>query len=224
MKLEWDKTGERLFEMGVSNGVIYKRDADGNYKGGAEVWNGLTSVTESPDGAEPTDLYADNIKYASFRSAETFGATVEAYMYPESFTECDGTATIAPGVYAGQQARKPFGFSYKSVAGSDATADNPDNYKIHLLYGLTASPSDKGYETINDSPDAITFSWEIESTPVAMTGHKPVSSITIDSTKVTDKTKLAALEAILYGSDTQEAYLPLPDEVAELMKATELSL
>lgn len=214
-RLEWDKTGERNYEMGVSKGVLYKHDETGAYKGGAVVWNGLTGVTESPEGAEPTDLYADNIKYASFRSAETYNSTIEAYSYPAEFAECDGSVELAPGVYAGQQKRVPFGFSYQTVVGNDASTDSDKDYKIHLVYGLTASPSDKGYETINDSPDAITFSWETESTPVNIQGHKPVSTITIDST-VVDKTKLASLEEKLYGTTEGEAYLPLPDEIVQI--------
>ncbi len=212
--LEWDKSGERLYEMGVSRGVLYQQSAQGTYPKGV-VWNGLTQVNESPDGAEPTDLWADNIKYATLRSAETFKATVEAYMYPDEFAECDGSGVPTDGLYLGQQQRKTFGLCYRTEVGSDTNTDTTNTYKLHLIYGCTASPSDKGYETINDSPDAITFSWEIDTVPVAATGYKPVSSIVIDSTKV-DATKLATLEAILYGTAGTpgvDARLPLPDEV-----------
>lgn len=208
-KIEWDATGARLYETGVDHGVLYVQDTNGYGEGVA--WNGLTSVTESPDGAEPTDLWADNIKYASMRSAETFGGTIEAYTYPEEFNECDGNLAVADGVYAGQQGRKSFGFCYRTKLGNDV-AGSDYGYKLHLVYGATASPSEKGYETINDSPDAITFSWEFETTPVNMTGGKPTSVLVIDSTKA-DATKLAALEDILYGSSNAAARLPLPDEV-----------
>lgn len=211
--IKWDATGARLYETGVDRGVLYVQGTNGYGEGVA--WNGLTSVSESPDGAEPTDLWADNIKYASMRSAETFGGTIEAYTYPEEFNECDGNLTIATGVYAGQQGRKSFGLCYRTKLGNDV-AGSDFGYKLHLVYGCTASPSEKSYETINDSPDAITFSWEFETTPVNMTGGKPTSVIVIDSTKV-DATKLATLEGILYGSSaagsTTAARLPLPDEV-----------
>lgn len=211
--INWDATGARLYETGVDRGVLYVQGTNGYGEGVA--WNGLTSVSESPDGAEPTDLWADNIKYASMRSAETFGGTIEAYTYPEEFNECDGNLTIATGVYAGQQGRKSFGLCYRTKLGNDV-AGSDFGYKLHLVYGCTASPSEKSYETINDSPDAITFSWEFETTPVNMTGGKPTSVIVIDSTKV-DATKLATLEGILYGSSaagsSTAARLPLPDEV-----------
>lgn len=215
--LEWDKTGERLFEAGVDHGVLYVQKADGTYDHGV-VWNGLTSVSESPEGAEPNDIYADNIKYATLRSAETFGATIEAYTYPDEFAECDGSYAVSDGVYLGQQSRKPFGFSYRTKIGSDTNSEIDAGYKLHLIYSATASPSEKSYESINDSPDAITFSWEITTTPVAVTGHKPTSTITIDSTKA-DATKLKALEDMLYGTLSEEATLPTPDEVIELFSS-----
>lgn len=214
MKLVWDKTGEKLYETGVDHGVLYPIQADGAYSKGV-VWNGLTAVTESPSGAEASPIYADNIKYVNLVSAEEFGATVEAYMYPEEFGECDGSAEIAPGVFIGQQKRKTFGLSYRTLIGNDV--DNTDHgYKLHLIYGALASPSEKGYSTVNDSPEAITFSWELSTTPVAVSGFKPTASLTIDSTKV-DADKLAALEEILYGSDDVEARLPLPEEIMTLM-------
>ncbi len=212
-KLVWDNTGERFYETGVKNGVLYPQ-VSGAYPKGV-VWNGLTAVTESPSGAEATPLYADDIKYLNLMSNEEFGGTIEAYTYPDEFAECDGSAALATGVYIGQQARKAFGFSYRTVLGNDV--DNNDyGYKLHLVYGALAAPSEKAYATINDSPEAITFSWEFTTTPVNVTGFKPTASITIDSTKV-DAEKLAALEAILYGTESEEARLPLPDEVAELM-------
>lgn len=207
--ITWDTTGTRLYETGVDHGVLYVQDGNGYGEGVA--WNGLTSISESPDGAEPTDLWADNIKYASMRSAETFGGTIEAYTYPDEFNQCDGNLEMADGLYAGQQTRKSFGLCYRTKIGNDV--DGSDHgYKLHLVYGCTASPSEKSYETVNDSPDAITFSWEFETTPVNMTGGKPTATLVIDSTKA-DSTKLAALEAKLYGSTTAAARLPLPDEV-----------
>lgn len=212
-KLVWDQTGERLYETGVKNGVLYVQEGGAYPKGVA--WNGLTAVTESPSGAEATPLYADDIKYLNLMSAEEFGATVEAYTYPDEFAACDGSAALATGVYIGQQARKTFGLSYRTVIGNDVE-NNDYGYKLHLIYGALAAPSEKGYATINDSPEAITFSWEITTTPVNVTGFKPTASVTIDSTKV-DAGKLAELEAILYGSESEEARLPLPDEIAEIM-------
>ena len=214
-KIVWDQTGEKLYETGVKNGVLYPQAEGGTYPKGV-AWNGLTAVTESPSGAEATALYADDIKYLNLVSAEEFGATIEAYMYPKEFEECDGTAEIAPGVSIGQQARKTFGMSYKTTLGNDV--DNNDfGYKLHIIYGALASPSEKGYATINDSPEAITFSWEVKTTPVAVKGFKPTASIVIDSTKVKAE-KLKALEDILYGTTDVEPRLPLPDEIAELMK------
>lgn len=222
-KIVWDKIGERFYETGVNQGVLYLRAEDGTYPSGV-AWNGLISVTESPSGAEPTPMYADNIKYLNLLSAEEFGATIEAYTYPDEFAQCDGSAEIAPGVMIGQQNRKVFGLSYKTALGNDV--DGTDyGYKLHLIYGALAAPSEKGYSTINDSPEAITFSWEITTTPVSVRGYalepgfKPTASITIDSTKA-DPTKLADLEEILYGNELSEARLPLPDEVATLMKTS----
>lgn len=214
-KIVWDQTGERLYETGVKNGVLYVQEG-GLYPKGV-AWNGLTAVTESPSGAEPTALYADDTKYVNLVSAEEFGATVEAYTYPDEFAECDGSASIANGVYIGQQNRKTFGLSYKTTVGNDVDSNNY-GYKLHLIYGAIASPSEKSYSTINDSPDAIAFSWEISTTPVNVTGHKPTALLTIDSTKV-DAGKLAQLEAILYGSAEAEARLPLPDEIASIFTA-----
>lgn len=212
-KIVWDQTGERLYETGVKMGVLYPQEAGAYPKGVA--WNGLTAVTESPSGAEATALYADDIKYLNLMSNEEFGATIEAYMYPDEFAACDGSASIATGVYVGQQKRKAFGLCYRTVLGNDVDS-NDYGYKLHLIYGALAAPSEKGYATINDSPEAITFSWEVSTTPVAVTGFKPTACVTIDSTKC-DATKLAALEAILYGSESEEARLPLPDEVAQIM-------
>ena len=213
-KLTWDDTGKRLYETGVKQGVLYLLDEHGAYKN-AVAWNGLTAVTESPSGAEATALYADDIKYLSLMSAEEFGATIEAYTYPEEFAQCDGSASLATGVYIGQQARKTFGMCYKTTLGNDVEG-NDYGYKLHIIYGAKASPSEKAYATINDSPEAITFSWEITTTPVNVAGFKPTASIVIDSTKA-DPTCLAALEAKLYGGDSTEAMLPLPDEVKTLM-------
>lgn len=212
-KIVWDQTGERLYETGVKNGVLYVQE-NGTYPKGV-AWNGLTAVTESPSGAEPTALYADDTKYVNLVSAEEFGATVEAYTYPDEFAECDGSASIADGVYIGQQNRKTFGLSYKTTVGNDVNNNN-HGYKLHLIYGAVASPSEKSYSTINDSPDAITFSWEISTTPVNVTGHKPTALLTIDSTKV-DPVKLAKLEAVLYGSSEADARLPLPDEIVSIL-------
>ena len=215
-KLVWDQTGERFYETGVKQGVLYLQGTGGTYPKGV-AWNGLTAVTESPSGAEATPIYADDIKYLNLVSAEEFGATIEAYTYPDEFAQCDGSAEIAAGVMIGQQSRKIFGLSYKTTLGND-TDGNDYGYKLHIIYGALAAPSEKGYATINDSPEAITFSWEVTTTPVSVTGFKPTASITIDSTKV-DDTKLAALEAILYGGTETEARLPLPDEIAALFAA-----
>ena len=213
-KIVWDAVGEHTFETGVRNGVLYLKDAQGAYSTGV-AWNGLTSVSESPEGAEATDLYADDIKYLTLMSAENFKATIEAYTYPVEFEECDGSATIAKGVVIGQQSRKPFGLCYRTAIGND-TDGNEHGYKLHIVYGCQASPSEKQYSTINDSPEAITFSWEVNTTPVNVTGKKPTATLIIDSTKA-DKAKLTALEAILYGSESTEPRLPLPDEIATLM-------
>ena len=214
--LTWDGSGERLYETGVDRGVLYVMSTGGTYGTGV-AWNGLTGVTESPSGAEETALYADNIKYVSLYSAEEFGATIEAYTYPDEFAECDGSAELATGVTVGQQSRKTFGLCYRTLLGND-TDGQSHGYKLHLIYGATASPSEKAYATVNDSPEAITFSWEITTTPVNVTGMSPTASITIDSTKA-DPTCLAALEAKLYGSTEPSGTptLPLPDEVKTLM-------
>ena len=221
-RLKWDQTGERFYETGVKNGVLYI-PTGGVYSKGV-AWNGLTAVTESPSGAEATPLYADDIKYLNLISTEEFGATIEAYTYPDEFAECDGSAELATGVYIGQQPRKTFGLCYKTTLGNDEDG-NSYGYKLHLIYGAKAAPTEKAYATINDSPEAITFSWELTTTPVEVKNAKPTASITIDSTKV-DPGKLAALEDILYGkdattgqtpSDAVEPSLPLPDKIAELM-------
>lgn len=211
-KIIWDNTGDRLFETGVKNCVLYVQK-NGKYETGV-AWNGITAVTESPEGAEATPLYADDIKYLNLISAEELKATIEAYMYPEEFEQCDGSASLATGVTIGQQSRSPFGLCYKTVLGND-TAGNDYGYKLHILYGATAAPSEKAYATINDSPEAITFSWELTTTPVAVTGHKPTSLITIDSTKV-DAVKMALLEDKLYGTEEEEPTLPSPDEIAAI--------
>ena len=212
-KLTWDASGERLYETGVKQGVLYVMD--NNVYGNGVAWNGLTAITESPSGAESTPLYADDIKYLDLRSTEEFGATIEAYTYPDEFAACDGSASLADGVSIGQQARKMFGLCYRTTVGND-TDGTDHGYKLHLIYGATASPSEKAYETINDSPEAITFSWEITTTPVSVTGFKPTASITIDSTKA-DPACLAALEEKLYGGESTEPTLPLPDEVKTIM-------
>lgn len=213
-KLVWDQTGERLYETGVRNGVLYVQDDKGAYPMGV-AWNGLTAVTESPSGAEATALYADDIKYLNLISAEEFGATVEAYTYPDEFAECDGSKQVVEGVSFGQQTRKKFGLCYRTSLGNDVLG-NDYGYKLHIIYGATASPSEKAYATINDSPEAITFSWELTTEPVSVTGFKPTATVVIDSTKV-DKEKLAALEDILYGGADTEARLPMPDEIVTLM-------
>lgn len=225
-KLVWDEAEDRLYETGVNNAVLYTDtdDEDGAYKK-ATAWNGITAVTESPEGAEANDQYADNIKYLSLRSAENFKATIEAFMYPDEFAECDGMAEIVPGVMIGQQNRKRFGLAYKTILGNAVDYDG-HGYKLHLIYGCTVSPSEKAYQTVNDSPEAITFSWEIDTVPVNVTvngvSYKPTASITIDSTKFTTeaaKAKLAALEDKLFGSSTTEAYLPMPSEVYSTLTA-----
>ena len=212
-KLVWDQTGERLYETGVRNGVLYVQDG-GIYPKGV-AWNGLTAVTESPSGAEATALYADDIKYLNLMSNEEFGATIEAYTYPDEFAECDGSAALVAGVMLGQQKRKTFGLCYRTALGND-TEGSDYGYKLHIIYGALAAPSEKAYATINDSPEAITFSWDVSTTPVEVEGYKPTASITIDSTKV-DAAQLAALEAVLYGSEDAEARLPLPGEIKTLM-------
>lgn len=216
-KLVWDQVGERLYETGTDHGVVYPQNASGAYLGGV-AWNGLTSVSENPTGAEATDLYADNIKYLSIRSKEEFGATIEAYTYPDEFAVLDGSAELADGVRIGQQTRKAFGFCYRSRVGNDIQFEDY-GYKLHLLYGCTVSPSSRQYQTINDSPEAITFSWEMTTTPVAVTGYKPTSTLTIDSSKFTGAkaANLTALENVLYGTADTEPRLPLPDEVLSIL-------
>lgn len=213
-KLVWDETGNRFYETGVSNGVLYPIQSDGKYSKGV-AWNGLTGVTESPSGAEVTAIYADNIKYLNLMSAEEFGCTIEAYTYPDEFAECDGSADIAAGVSIGQQKRKTFGFCYKTLVGDDVNGTDY-GYKLHMVYGCLASPSEKGYATVNDSPEAITFSWEVSTTPINVSGFKPTALVTVDSNKV-DSEKLKALEDALYGSASKEAYLPFPEEIITLV-------
>lgn len=219
-KLVWDQTGERVYETGVSKGVLYPMNSSGAYPAGV-AWNGLTSVSESPEGADIEDIYADNIKYLSLQAAETFGATIEAYTYPDEFALCDGSVEVATGVMIGQQPRKTFGLCYRTEVGNDVL-NEAYGYKLHLIYGCKAQPSEKSYETINDSPEAIQFSWEVKTTPVNVTGQKATSCLIIDSTKV-DATKLAALENVLYGTDASgnvegtTARLPLPDEVVSII-------
>ena len=215
-KIVWDKTGERFYETGVDHAVLYPISAAGLYNKGVP-WNGITAITESPSGAEPNNLYADNIKYLVLVGAEDFGLTIEAYTYPDEWEECDGSAEIAPGVIAGQQNRKVFGLSYRTKLGNDV--DGQDHgYKLHLVYGGLASPSERGYQTVNDSPEPINPSWEVTTTPVDVPGFKPTARLIITSTKA-DPAKLKALEDILYGTDTEEPRLPLPEEVIELLKS-----
>lgn len=215
-KIVWDKTGERFYETGVDHAVLYPISAAGLYNGGV-AWNGITAINESPSGAEPNNLYADNIKYLVLVGAEDFGLTIEAYTYPDEWEQCDGSAEIAPGVLAGQQNRKIFGLSYRTKLGNDV--DGQDHgYKLHLVYGGLASPSERGYQTVNDSPEPINPSWEVTTTPVDVPGFKPTARLIITSTKA-DPAKLAALETILYGSEEAEPRLPLPGEVIELLKA-----
>lgn len=215
-EIVWDKTGEKLYETGVDHGVHYKVDDTGAYTHGV-AWNGLVNVNETPSGAESNPQYADNIKYLNLLSAEEFGATVEAFTYPDQFADCDGSAEIAKGARIGQQSRKTFGLSYRTLIGNDVDGQE-HGYKLHLIYGAQVSPSEKGYGTVNDSPEAITFSWELTTTPVNVTGYKPTASVEIDSTK-TDSAKLKTLEDILYGrgSGNTEPRMPLPDEVATIL-------
>lgn len=213
--LVWDEIGERTYETGVDHGVLYIPDVAGVYATGV-AWNGLTTVTESPSGAEANAQFADNIKYLNLISAEEFGATVEAFTYPPEFAQFDGLAVPQPGVVVGQQPRKMFGLSYRSRLGNDVEGDT-FGYKLHLVYGAVASPSEKAYNTINDSPEAITFSWEVSTTPVPVTGFAPTSLIVVDST-IVDPDELAALEELLYG-DTVAAKLPTPDEVIAIFAA-----
>jgi len=212
-RITWDDIGERLYETGINQGVLYPRATNGNYPSGV-AWNGLISITESPSGAEATPIYADNIKYLNLISAEEFAATIEAYTYPEEFAACDGSAQIAPGVFAAQQSRQTFGLAYKTIIGNDTETDK-FGYKLHLIYGALAAPSEKAYSTVNDSPEAITFSWEVSTTPVPVPGFKATASLVIDSTKV-NAMDLATLEDILYGTTLNEPRLPLPEEIISL--------
>lgn len=214
-KLVFNNVGERLFETGVKNGVLYVMGDDGAYENGV-VWNGLTAVTESPSGAETTPLYADDVKYVVIYAAEEFGATVEAYTYPEEFEQCDGSAAISEGITIGQQTRKSFGMCYKTSVGNDVQGQDY-GYKIHIIYGAKAAPSEKSYSTINDSPEAVTFSWELSTVPVPVEGHNPTATMVIDSTRVPAE-KMALIEAKLYGTEEAEATLPLPNEILALIK------
>lgn len=215
-KIVWDEVGSRLYETGVDHGVLYPIQEDGKFTK-AVAWNGLSAINESPSGAEATAIYADNFKYLNLISAEDFSATIEAYTYPDEFTECDGSATIAKGVVVGQQARKTFGLCYRTMLGNDEK--NTDyGYKLHLIYGCTAAPSAKNYSTISDSPSAITFSWEAKTTPIPVAGHKPAATLVIDSTKVS-KENMAKLEDALYGTSSTEGKLLTPDEVVALIGA-----
>jgi hypothetical protein len=219
-KLTWDDSGKRLYETGVEKGVLYPIQTGGVYTKGV-AWNGLTGVTESPSGAEANPIYADNIKYLNLISTEQFGAKIEAYTYPEEFAACDGSLDIGTGVSIGQQKRVMFGLSYKTAIGNDIDGAE-HGYKLHLIYGAMATPSERAYATVNDKPDAITFSWDVTTTPVSVTGFKPTASLTIDSTKV-DPTKLAALELILYGNTGVDPRLPLPDEITSIITGTSIS-
>lgn len=213
-KLVWDESGKRLYETGVEKGVLYVQGENGQYQNGV-AWNGLTAVTESPSGAEPTALYADDIKYLELFSAEEFGATIEAYTYPAEFEACDGSASLGEGVTIGQQDRKAFGLCYRTIVGNDVKG-NENGYKLHLIYGAKAKPSEKAYATVNDSPEAVTFSWEVTTTPVNVAGFKPTASVTIDSTKIQPE-KLKLIEDKLYGTASEEATLPLPDEIKQII-------
>lgn len=217
-KLTWDATGERYFEMGVSKGVLFVMGSAGTYGAGV-AWNGLSTITESPEGAEPSDIWADNIKYATLRSTETFSGTIEAYTYPDEFNACNGEATLVEGATMGQQSRATFGLCYRTEIGSDTASDGTAGYKLHFLYGLTASPSEKAYASINDSPEAIAFSWEVSSTPVTVTsisGAKPTSTVVVDS-RTADSTKLRELEKMVYGDTATTSKLPTPDEIYTLL-------
>lgn len=216
--LTWDATGERYFEMGVSKGVLFVMGSAGTYGEGV-AWNGLSTITESPEGAEPSDIWADNIKYATLRSTETFSGTIEAYTYPDEFNACNGEATLVEGATMGQQSRATFGLCYRTEIGSDTASDGTAGYKLHFLYGLTASPSEKAYASINDSPEAIAFSWEVSSTPVTVTsisGAKPTSTVVVDS-RTADSTKLRELEKMVYGQASTASKLPTPDEIYTLL-------
>lgn len=215
-RLTWDDAGKRFYETGVKQGVFYPQDDNGAYPKGV-AWNGLTAVTESPEGAEPTPLYADDIKYLNLLSTEEFKATVEAYTYPDEFAECDGSGSLIEGVTIGQQDRKTFGLSYRTSLGNDVKG-NEYGYKLHIVYGCLAAPSEKAYATVNDSPEAITFSWEVSTTPVNVTGFKPTASLVLDSVKL-GAAKMKAIEDVLYGSSAAEARLPLPDEIKSIIES-----
>lgn len=221
-KIEWDKVGERFYETGVSKCTLYKQSSTGNYPKGVP-WNGVTSISESPSGAEANDLYADNIKYGSLRSAETFACTLEAYTYPDEWAECDGSAEPAEGLKLGQQSRATFGLSYVTEIGNDTSTSEDDGYLIHIVYGGTASPSERQYQTINDSPEAITFSWEIQTSPVNVEGYKPSSTITINSLK-TSKDILKKIEDKIWGTENTEAMLPLPNEIISIFKSDDSNI
>ena len=213
-KIVWDEVGERFYETGVKNGVLYPQDSTGTYPKGV-AWNGLTAVNENPSGADANDIYADDDLYLTLRGKEIFGATIEAYTYPDEFGVCDGSAELAQGVTIGQQTRKAFGLCYRTAIGNDV--DGVDHgYKLHLIYGATASPSSKNYQTINDNPEAMTLSWEIKTTPIKVTGHKPTACLTIDSTKVAAGV-MKKIEDKLYGTESGEATLPTPDEILALV-------
>ena len=214
-KLVWDQAGQKFFETGVSNGVLYVSDGEGGYSTGI-AWNGLTSVAENPSGGESNPVYADNIKYLNIISAEEFGATIEAYTYPDEFMECDGSAQVVAGVNIGQQARKSFGMSYRTKVGNDVAGDNL-GYKIHVIYNCQAAPSGKTYSTVNESPEAITFSWEVTTTPVPVEGFRPTATVVFDSTKL-DAEKMAAVENALYGGESSEPGLPPIEELLALVK------
>lgn len=218
MKLVWDQIGERLYETGVDRGVLYPIQEDNTFSNGV-AWNGLTAITESPSGAEPTALWADNIKYLNLMSAEEYGCSIEAYTYPDEWAECDGSAELATGVFIGQQKRKLFGLCYRTLIGNDIE-NNDYGYKIHMVYNGLASPSEKNYQTVNDSPEAMTLSWEVKTTPVNVPDAKPTACVTIDSTKVKPE-HLKALEDILYGNENTEPRLPYPEELITIFGATE---
>lgn len=220
-KLVWDEVGNRFYETGVNQAVLYPQGVNGKYPKGV-VWNGITGITESPSGAEASDLYADNIKYATLRSAETLGGTIEAYTYPDEWGACDGSAEPVKGLKIGQQSRATFGLSYKTLIGNDTASSDDDGYNLHLVYGATASPSERAYATVNDSPEAITFSWEFQTTPINVEGYKPTSSLTLNSLAL-GLDVMKAVEDILYGSDDKEARLPLPDEIIEIIKQSTLT-
>lgn len=213
-KITWDQSGERYYETGVDHGVLYPQASDGTYPKGV-AWNGLSSINESPDGAESNPIYADNIKYLDLISAEEYGITIEAYTYPDEFAECDGSAELGTGISIGQQRRKAFGLSYRTIVGNDVDGEDY-GYKLHLVYGCKASPSERDHESVNDSPDALSLSWDVSTTPVDVPGYKPTARVEIDSTKV-DATILAKIEAALYGTDEKDAYLPLPAELITMI-------